>query len=260
MHVPLADPLPRAFFARDPLRGRARPARAAASATAASTVRLTEVEAYAGAADPGSHAFRGRTPRNESCSARPGSLYVYFTYGMHWCANLVTGAEGEASAVLLRAGEVVDGPRGRRAGAPGFRPRDLARGPARLGQALALGREHNGMRSGRPARRRPRRPRPGGARRAGGVRTGPRVGVSGPGGDGGDLPVAVLGRRRPHRERVPTRAAPGTRRTAEPSQRDVPPVRPVVGRPDRSPRALSCSAPAAHPRRRQPVRPGKTTR
>ena len=107
-------------------------------------VRITEVEAYAGPDDPGSHAFRGRTPRNDVMFGPPGRLYVYFVYGMHHCANLVTGAEGEPGAVLLRAGEVVSGidlARHRRAGSP---DRELARGPARLCRALAIDLTHNG--------------------------------------------------------------------------------------------------------------------
>lgn len=108
-------------------------------------VRLTEVEAYDGANDPGSHAFRGPTRRNEVMFGPAGRLYTYFTYGMHHCANVVCGPEGRASAVLLRAGEVIDGhalARERRTGAP---DRDLARGPARLCSALALDLTHNGL-------------------------------------------------------------------------------------------------------------------
>lgn len=105
-------------------------------------VRVDEVEAYAGPGqDPGSHAHRGRTRRNATMFGPPGGLYVYFTYGMHWCANVVThpGTDGSAGAVLLRAGEVVHGAevaRPRRAAAR--RDLDLARGPARLTQALAV--------------------------------------------------------------------------------------------------------------------------
>ncbi len=110
------------------------------------TVRLTEVEAYSGlGADPASHAHRGRTPRNAVMFGPPGFLYVYQIYGMHFCANVVCGPEGEASAVLLRAGEVVDGldvARQRRPAAR--RDRDLAAGPAKLMQVLALNRTANG--------------------------------------------------------------------------------------------------------------------
>jgi DNA-3-methyladenine glycosylase len=102
------------------------------------TVRLTEVEAYAGAADPGSHAYRGRTARNEVMFGPAGRLYVYFTYGMHTCANVVCGPDGTASAVLLRAGEIVDGIAWARERRVGSRDRDLARGPARLCQALDI--------------------------------------------------------------------------------------------------------------------------
>ena len=109
-------------------------------------IRLTEVEAYEGVDDPASHAFRGRTPRNAVMFGPPGHLYVYFTYGMHWCANVVCGPVGRASAILLRAGAVVRGASlavQRRPTARG--PADLARGPARLAACLGLTREHNGV-------------------------------------------------------------------------------------------------------------------
>jgi len=109
-------------------------------------VALTEVEAYHGQADPASHAYRGQTPRNDVMFGPPGHAYVYFTYGMHFCVNLVCLPEGTASAVLLRAGRVVEGEglaRARRT-APGPGGRDLARGPARLCQALAITRAQDG--------------------------------------------------------------------------------------------------------------------
>lgn len=114
------------------------------TAEGAVAVRLTEVEAYAGEQDPGSHAYRGLTRRNAVMFGPPGHLYVYFTYGMHHCCNVVVGEAGHASAVLLRAGQVVDGvelARSRRRSGP---DRDLARGPARLCQALAIDLSHNG--------------------------------------------------------------------------------------------------------------------
>lgn len=102
-------------------------------------MRLTEVEAYLGETDPGSHAFRGVTPRTRTMFGKPGHLYVYFSYGMHVCANIVCSPEGTSSAVLLRAGEVVDGidvARERRA--TSRTGADLARGPARLTKALGI--------------------------------------------------------------------------------------------------------------------------
>jgi DNA-3-methyladenine glycosylase len=107
-------------------------------------VRLTEVEAYDGARDPGSHAYRGQTLRNRVMFGEPGHLYVYFTYGMHHCCNVVTGPVGRPSAVLLRAGEVIDGADLARSRRPRSTDRDLARGPARLCQALAIGLAENG--------------------------------------------------------------------------------------------------------------------
>jgi DNA-3-methyladenine glycosylase len=108
-------------------------------------VRITEVEAYDGANDPGSHAYRGPTRRNEVMFGPAGHLYTYFTYGMHHCANVVCGVEGVASAVLLRAGEVVEGLDVARARRGSSTDRDLARGPARLCSALALDLTDNGL-------------------------------------------------------------------------------------------------------------------
>jgi DNA-3-methyladenine glycosylase len=140
-------------------------------------VRLTEVEAYEGLDDPASHAYRGLTPRTAVMFGPPGHLYCYFTYGMHWCANIVCDVDGRASAVLLRAGEVIAGIDVARARRPAARvTRDLARGPARLATCLALGRSTNGadlLDDASPVRlatmpsRRPR-----------GVQAGPRVGIS----------------------------------------------------------------------------------
>lgn len=143
------------------------------------TVRITEVEAYAGSGgDPASHAYRGRTPRNSVMFGPAGYAYAYFTYGMHWCVNVVTGPEGEASAVLLRAGEVVDGldvARSRRTAVR--RDVDLARGPARLCAALGLDGSVYGrylLGAGPVRLRPPATPVPAEA-----VAAGPRVGVTG---------------------------------------------------------------------------------
>lgn len=109
-------------------------------------VRLTEVEAYAGSADPASHAYRGSTSRNAVMFGPAGHLYVYFIYGMHWCCNVVCGQPGVASAVLLRAGEIVSGVDIARSRRPAARSTvDLARGPARLTSALGLDAGANGV-------------------------------------------------------------------------------------------------------------------
>jgi DNA-3-methyladenine glycosylase len=142
---------------------------------------IVEVEAYAGLADPASHAYRGRTARNAVMFGPPGHAYVYFTYGMHFCVNLVCGPDRQPSAVLLRAGRITEGAAlaaSRRAGngrAASLRELDLARGPARLCQALAIDRSFDGadvcgdspLQVGRPADWAP-----------GSISTGPRVGIS----------------------------------------------------------------------------------
>ncbi|GHH73950.1 putative 3-methyladenine DNA glycosylase [Promicromonospora soli] len=106
------------------------------------SLRLTEVEAYDGETDPGSHAYRGQNRRNATMFGEPGHLYVYRHLGLHHCVNVVCGPPGTASAVLLRAGEVVDGAdlaRSRRLASGVVRAdRDIARGPARLTVALGL--------------------------------------------------------------------------------------------------------------------------
>jgi DNA-3-methyladenine glycosylase len=140
-------------------------------------VRLVEVEAYRGADDPASHSFRGRTPRNGVMFGPAGHLYVYFVYGMHFCANITCLTDGEAGAVLLRAGEVVSDPGVAHARRPtARRSADLARGPARLASLLGLGREHNGVDVTDPTSpvRLLAAPPVDGAR----VRSGPRVGVA----------------------------------------------------------------------------------
>lgn len=163
-----AGPVDRSFFDRDPVA--VAPELLGCLVTANGvTVRLTEVEAYR-QDDPASHSFRGRTARTAVMFGRAGHLYVYFTYGMHYCANISCGPEGFGAAVLLRAGEVVDGAeaaQARRGERIAFR--DLARGPARLAQAMGWDRGDDGtdmvgaVRAGEPPAA---------------VRTGPRTGIT----------------------------------------------------------------------------------
>jgi DNA-3-methyladenine glycosylase len=136
--------LPRSFYRRDP--------RAVAPELLGKVLRhgplaarIVEVEAYCGPEDPGSHTYRGRTPRNATMFGPPGRLYVYFTYGMHWCMNAVCGEVGEGVAVLLRAAAPLQGLEVMRDRRPAARSdRDLLRGPARLCQAFGVGRADDG--------------------------------------------------------------------------------------------------------------------
>jgi DNA-3-methyladenine glycosylase len=142
-------------------------------------VRLTEVEAYEGdGQDPGSHAYRGRTPRNSTMFGPAGLLYAYFTYGMHTCVNLTCRQEGRAAAVLLRAGEVVEGVELATERRHGVVPKRLAQGPANLASALGITLDDDGADVlGDPAFRLELR-----RDEAVEVVAGPRVGVSGEGG------------------------------------------------------------------------------
>ena len=177
------------------------------------SVRLTEVEAYLGPEDslhpdPGSHTFRGPTPRNAPMFGPAGHLYVYFTYGMHHCANIVCGPDGIASALLLRAGEIVEGGElARRPAAHVQDAADLASGPARLAKALGL----TTADSGRDALAAPFTlvlpPRPGVARQ-----------LRAPGGRGrsrrlGRVSLAFLDHGGPHR--VPVQGRPGPAQSAK---------------------------------------------
>jgi DNA-3-methyladenine glycosylase len=141
-------------------------------------VRLVEVEAYEGEDDPASHAYRGQTPRNAVMFGPPGHAYVYFTYGMHFCVNLVCGPDLRPSAVLLRAGQVVQGAELAAARRPASRrDRDLARGPGRLCQALAIDRDLDGTNvcvPGSPLGIGPAPDPPAAAE----IRAGPRVGIT----------------------------------------------------------------------------------
>jgi DNA-3-methyladenine glycosylase len=140
--------LPRSFYARAAtevapallghvlVRGKSNGTRAAA--------RIVEVEAY-GPDDPASHAFRGLTPRNGVMFGSPGHLYVYFIYGMHFCMNAVTGRAGEGTAVLLRAGDPLEGMEGMRTLRTRERMLDLCSGPGRFAQAFDVSRSENGV-------------------------------------------------------------------------------------------------------------------
>ncbi|MEV6649467.1 DNA-3-methyladenine glycosylase [Streptomyces sp. NPDC051219] len=140
------------------------------------SITITETEAYSGSADPASHAYRGRTPRNAVMFGPAGHLYVYRSHGLHWCANIVTGADGIATAVLIRAGRVIEGEdlARKRRGGKVESPR-LAQGPGNFCQALGITAEHNGtdLLTGASVALSEGEPVP-----AALIRVGPRVGVS----------------------------------------------------------------------------------
>ncbi|MEV1070245.1 DNA-3-methyladenine glycosylase [Streptomyces sp. NPDC050263] len=145
------------------------------------TLRLTEVEAYDGPNDPGSHAYRGPTARNSVMFGPPGHVYVYFTYGMWHCMNLVCGPDGSASAVLLRAGEIVEGAEAARKRRLSARDdMELAKGPARLATALDVDRALDGTDACATGDT-PLKILAGTPVRSDQVRSGPRTGVSGDG-------------------------------------------------------------------------------
>ena len=138
--------LPRAFYRRD--------SRAVAVALLNKVLvgadgrsgRIVETEAYCGSLDPAAHAYRGKTARNATLFGPAGRMYVYFSYGMHWCCNVVCGEAHEGVAVLLRALAPLTGLEAMRAARPkAHRDRDLCSGPARLTQALGIGGVHDGI-------------------------------------------------------------------------------------------------------------------
>jgi DNA-3-methyladenine glycosylase len=142
--VARAHPLTREFFDRDALAVAPELLNKVLTGHGVAA-RLVEVEAYRASDDPGSHAFRGRTPRNASMFAAPGTLYVYFSYGNHWCMNAVCGPGARAHAVLLRAGAPLRGLELMRERRPkAKRDHDLTSGPGRLGQAFAADRSLDG--------------------------------------------------------------------------------------------------------------------
>lgn len=136
--------LPRRFYARDP-RAVAPELLNKVLVVGARSGRIVETEAYCGAIDPGAHSYRGVTPRTEVMFGPPGKLYVYLSYGMHWCCNPTCGPEGEGWAVLVRAVEPVTGVEEMRPLRPkARRDIDLTNGPGKLTQALGIVKEHNG--------------------------------------------------------------------------------------------------------------------
>lgn len=174
-------PLPRAYYDRHPVivaRGVLGRLLVYEGTGGRVSGRIVETEAYRGAEDPASHAYRGRTDRNAVMFGRPGHAYIYFIYGVHFCLNLVTEREGWSSAVLVRALEPVEGLERMRARRGSVGPERLARGPGSVARALGLTREHNGLDlTTGPLWLSDRPPRRGGYRIASGPRIGIRVGA-----------------------------------------------------------------------------------
>ena len=167
--------LPIAFYRRDPRAVAPELLNKLLVASDGRRGRIVEVEAYCGSADPAAHSYRGRTARNASMFGPGGHLYVYFTYGMHWCANVVCGEEGEGVGVLLRALEPVAGLELMRASRPKARSdRDLCRGPGRLAQAMGI----SGANDGDDLRRGRIRVLDDGVLPPGAPHAGPRIGIS----------------------------------------------------------------------------------